>query len=60
MPTEPHTPPSARRRLGEWLTREEEHVAAFREKIAADARAHAGEQLRTPVVPVNASVAIAR
>ncbi|AWV05021.1 phosphatidylserine decarboxylase [Burkholderia sp. JP2-270] len=50
MPTEPHTPPATRRRLGEWLTHEEAHMAAFRERIAADAHAHAGERLRTPAV----------
>ncbi|ABI87175.1 phophatidylserine decarboxylase family protein [Burkholderia ambifaria AMMD] len=50
MPTNRNTPPATRRRLGGWMASEEAHMAAFREKIAAEARAHAGERLRTPAV----------
>lgn len=34
-------------------------MAACRENLAQEARAQAGERLRTPVVQVNATVAIA-
>ncbi|MBR8303297.1 phosphatidylserine decarboxylase family protein [Burkholderia dolosa] len=50
MSNEQNTPSANRRRLGGWMTSEESHMAAFREKIAAEARAHAGERLRTPAV----------
>ncbi|VWC83095.1 phosphatidylserine decarboxylase family protein [Burkholderia contaminans] len=50
MPTDLNPPPPERHRLGEWMAREEAHMAAFREKIAAAARAHAGDRLRTPAV----------
>ncbi|AOJ33315.1 phosphatidylserine decarboxylase family protein [Burkholderia metallica] len=50
MPTDRPTPPATRHRLGEWMAREEAHMAAFRDKVAADARAHAGDRLRTPAV----------
>ncbi|KVL05044.1 phosphatidylserine decarboxylase family protein [Burkholderia territorii] len=50
MTTAPSTAPATRRRLGEWMAREESHMAAYREAIAAAARAHAGERLRTPAV----------
>lgn len=50
MPTDRSTPPAMRRRLGEWMAREEAHMAAYREKIANEARMHAGKRLRTPAV----------
>ncbi len=50
MPTDRSTPPATRHRLGEWMAREEAHMAAYREKIANEARTHAGERLRTPAV----------
>ncbi|AOJ90735.1 phosphatidylserine decarboxylase [Burkholderia sp. MSMB0856] len=50
MPTDPSPSPATRHRLGEWMAREESHMAAYREAIANDARAHAGERLRTPAV----------
>ncbi|KVS61337.1 phosphatidylserine decarboxylase family protein [Burkholderia cepacia] len=50
MPTDRNPPPATRHRLGEWMAREEAHMAAFRERIAAEARAHAGDRLRTPAV----------
>ncbi|MGS0895399.1 phosphatidylserine decarboxylase family protein [Burkholderia stagnalis] len=48
--TERNTPPASRRRLGEWLAREEVHMAAFRERLATAARAQAGDRPRTPAV----------
>ncbi|TPQ48050.1 phosphatidylserine decarboxylase, partial [Burkholderia ubonensis] len=50
MPTNRSTPPSTRRRLGAWMAGEEAQMAAYREKLASDARAQAGERLRTPAV----------
>ncbi|MDI9682585.1 phosphatidylserine decarboxylase, partial [Burkholderia cenocepacia] len=50
MPTNRNTPPATRRRLGGWMASEEAHMAAFREKIASEARAQAGHRLRTPAV----------
>ena len=50
MPTDLNPPPPQRHRLGEWMAREEAHMAAFREKVAAEARAQAGDRLRTPAV----------
>ncbi|KVE36385.1 phosphatidylserine decarboxylase family protein [Burkholderia sp. TSV86] len=50
MPTDRSTPPATRRRLGGWMASEESHMAAYREKIASEARAHAGQRLRTPAV----------
>ncbi|WP_269508997.1 phosphatidylserine decarboxylase family protein [Burkholderia sp. IMCC1007] len=50
MPTHRSTPPATRHRLGGWMASEESHMAAYREKIANEARAHAGERLRTPAV----------
>ncbi|MBR8230108.1 phosphatidylserine decarboxylase family protein [Burkholderia vietnamiensis] len=50
MPTDRSTPPSTRRRLGAWMAGEEAQMAAYREKLASDARAQAGERLRTPAV----------
>lgn len=50
MPTDRSTPPSTRRRLGAWMAGDEAQMAAYREKLASDARAQAGERLRTPAV----------
>ncbi|AOK06147.1 phosphatidylserine decarboxylase family protein [Burkholderia sp. AU28942] len=49
MPTN-STPPDTRHRIGEWMTGNEAHMAAYREKIAKEAHAQAGERLRTPAV----------
>ncbi|PRF28883.1 phosphatidylserine decarboxylase [Burkholderia multivorans] len=50
MPNNDNDTQAGRRRLGGWLAGEEKHMAAFRTRIAADARARAGERLRTPAV----------
>ena len=49
MPTDLNPPPPERHRLGEWMARRSAHGRVPR-KIAAEARAHAGERLRTPAV----------
>jgi phosphatidylserine decarboxylase len=50
MAEQPGEPGSERRRLGNWLPREEAHMARYRTDLAAKAREHAAKTPRTSVV----------